>query len=336
VITREPHSMPALWGRLQSAAGFSPPRVSGDATSRRTEVRRRLKPAPRLFFLAALTATLALAQPGQPAPMQQSRNVQDGNLNLQLPDALKGVGIDQKLDQQIPLNLTFHDEFGRDVPLSSFFQSKKPVILALVYYRCPMLCTQILSGLESALRVLSFNPGQEFEVVSVSFDPKDTVEIAAAKKETYLKRYHRPGTANGWHFLTGDETNIKALTDAVGFHYKYDPKTDQFAHASGVMVVTPDGRLSKYFYGVEYSPRDLRLGLVEAAQNKIGNPVDQLLLFCFHYDPATGKYGAVAMNMVRFAGAGFALIGGCFLLIVFRRDFRADKKSLQGRNVRNG
>jgi protein SCO1 len=199
-----------------------------------------------------------------------------------------------------------------------------------------MLCTQILSGLESALRVLSFNPGQEFEVVSVSFDPKDTVEIAAAKKETYLKRYHRPGTANGWHFLTGDETNIKALTDAVGFHYKYDPKTDQFAHASGVMVVTPDGRLSKYFYGVEYSPRDLRLGLVEAAQNKIGNPVDQLLLFCFHYDPATGKYGAVAMNMVRFAGAGFALIGGCFLLIVFRRDFRADKKSLQGRNVRNG
>jgi len=290
----------------------------------------------KLFFTFALTATLALAQPGQPAPMQQSRSLQDSNLNLQLPDALKGVGIDQKLDQQVPLNLTFHDEFGRDVPLSSFFHSKRPVILALVYYRCPMLCTQILSGLESALRVLTFNPGQEFEVVAVSFDPKDTVEIAAAKKQMYLKRYNRPNTANGWHFLTGDQANIKALTDTIGYHYKYDPKTDQFAHASGVMIVTPDGRLSKYFYGVEYSPRDLRLGLVEAAQNKIGNPVDKLLLFCFHYDPATGKYGAVAMNMVRFAGAAFVLIGGCFLLIVFRRDFRADKKFTQGRNARNG
>jgi protein SCO1 len=307
---------------------------SSSCVSWRNFASRRL--CGKLFFLTALTAVAALAQPGQPAPMQQSRSLQDSNLNLQLPDSLKGVGIDQKLDQQVPLNLTFRDEFGRDVPLSSFFQSGKPVILALVYYRCPMLCTQILSGLEGALRVLTFNPGKEFEVVAISFDPKDTVEIAAAKKQMYLKRYNRPGTANGWHFLTGDQANIKALTDTIGYHYKYDPKTDQFAHASGVMIVTPDGRLSKYFYGVEYSPRDLRLGLVEAAQNKIGNPVDQLLLFCFHYDPATGKYGAVAMNMVRFAGGAFALIGGCFLLIVFRRDFRADKKSMQGRNVRNG
>lgn len=294
----------------------------------------------RVILMAALAASPALAQPGQPAPMQQSR-MQDSNLKLQLPEELKGVGIDQKLDQQIPLQLHFRDEFGRDAPLSSFFQAKKPVILALVYYRCPMLCTQILSGLESALKVLSFNPGQEFEVVSVSFDPKDTVEIAAAKKQMYLKRYGRPNTANGWHFLTGDEANIKALTDAVGYHYKYDPKTDQFAHASGVMIATPDGRLSKYFYGVEYSPRDLRLGLVEASNNKIGNPVDELLLFCYHYDPATGKYGAVAMNMIRFAGAAFALVGGFFLFVMFRRDFRADKKSLKarteaGRSVRNG
>ena len=290
--------------------------------------------------IAAFAASVAFAQPGQPAPPLASRSLQDSSLTTQLPGALQGVGIDQKLDQQVPLNLTFHDEYGRDVPLSSFFHAKKPVVLALVYYRCPMLCTQILTGLESSLKVVSFNPGQDFEVVSISFDPKDTPQLAAQKKQTYLKRYGRPNTANGWHFLTGDETNIKALTDAVGFHYKYDPKTDQFAHASGIMIVTPDGRLSKYFYGVEYSPRDMRLGLVEASANKIGNPVDALLLFCYHYDPATGKYGAVAMNLIRFAGAAFVLIGGMFLFIVFRRDFRADKKSLQtrggGSNVRNG
>ncbi|HZP17455.1 MAG TPA: SCO family protein [Terriglobales bacterium] len=239
-----------------------------------------------------------------------------------LPGSLQGVGIDQKLDERVPLNLTFNDEAGRPVPLSSFFHSKRPVILALVYYRCPMLCSQILSGLESSLKAVSFNPGQDFEVVSVSFDPKDTPETAAAKKQNYLKRYGRANTANGWHFLTGDEANIKALTDAVGYHYKYDPATDQFAHASGIMILTPDGRLSRYFYGVEYAPRDVRLGLVEASANKIGTPVDQILLFCFHYDPVTGKYGALAMNMVRGAGALFVLLGGGVLLIVFRRDLR--------------
>jgi len=285
----------------------------------------------RVWFVLALTAAAAVAQPGQPAPALASRSMQDSNLKTQLPAGLEGVGIDQKLDQQMPLDLIFKDENGHAVPLSTYFHAKKPVILALVYYRCPMLCTQILNGLESSLKVVSFNPGQDFEVVSVSFDPKDTTETAAGKKEFILKRYRRPNTANGWHFLTGDAANIKALTDAVGYHYRYDPKTDQFAHASGIMVVTPDGRLSKYFYGIEYSPRDVRLGLVEASQNKIGNPVDALLLFCFHYDPATGKYGAVAMNLLRFAGAAFALIGGMFLLIVFRRDFRADKKILASR-----
>jgi len=281
-----------------------------------------------LSFSAILT-TVAVAQPGQPAPMLPSRSMQDTNLKPALPGALNGVGIDQKLDSALPLNLTFKDEAGRDVPLSSFFHSGKPVLLALVYYRCPMLCTQILTGVESSLKVVSFNPGQDFEVVSVSFDPKDTPEIAAAKKQTYLKRYGRPNTQNGWHFLTGDEANIKALTDAVGFHYKYDAKTDQFAHASGIMIVTPDGRLSKYFYGVEYAPRDVRLGLVEASQGKIGNPVDQILLFCYHYDPATGKYGAIAMNMVRFAGAAFVVVCGMFLLVVFRRDFKHDKQQMR-------
>jgi protein SCO1/2 len=222
------------------------------------------------------------------------------------------------------LNLSFIDEAGATVPLSMFFHSKKPVILALVYYRCPMLCTQILTGLESSLKAVSFNPGQDFEIVAVSFDPKDTWQLAAAKKQTYLKRYGRANTANGWHFLTGDEANIKALTDAVGYHYKYDPTTDQFAHASGIMIVTPDGRLSRYFYGVEYAPRDVRLGLVEASQNKIGSPVDQILLFCYHYDPSTGKYGALVMRMVRVAGAGFVLVGGGFLLIVLRREKRSE------------
>ena len=196
------------------------------------------------------------------------------------------------------------------------------MLLAPVYYRCPMLCTQILNGVASALKAVSLRPGKDFEVVAFSFDPKDTPELASSKKATYMRRYGRPETANGWHFLTGDPANIKTLMDAVGFHYKYDPSTDQYAHASGVMIITPDGRLSKYFYGVEYAPRDLRLGLVEASANRIGSPVDQILLFCYHYDPATGKYGAITMNIVRAGGAGFVLVSGAFLLVMFRRERR--------------
>jgi protein SCO1/2 len=248
--------------------------------------------------------------------------MQDANLKPALPGALEGVGIDQRLDQMLPLDLMFRDEAGREVPLSTFFRSGKPVLLALVYYRCPMLCTQILSGLGASLKTMSLNPGRDFEVVSVSFDAKDTPETAAARKQTYLKRYNRPDTANGFHFLTGDETSIQALTAAVGFRYKYDAATDQFAHASGIMIATPEGRLSRYFYGVEYAPRDVRLGLVEASRNKIGNPVDQILLFCFHYDPLTGKYGATAMNLLRISGAAFVLIGGAILLAMLRREKR--------------
>jgi protein SCO1 len=280
----------------------------------------------QLALIILVTATWALAQPGQPAPAQPSYSMQDSNLKTALPKALEGVGIDQKLDEQIPLDLVFKDEAGRNVPFSNFFSKGKPVVLALVYYRCPMLCTQILTGLESTLKAVTFNPGKDFEVVAVSFDPKDTPELAAAKKQTYLRRYARPNTANGWHFLTGDEKNIKSLTDAVGYHYKYDPKTDQFAHASGIMVLTPDGRVSRYFYGVEYAPRDVRLGLVEASQNKIGSPADAILLFCFHYDPSTGKYGAIAINILRGSAALFALVGGMFLLIVIRRDVRSGKR----------
>ncbi len=282
----------------------------------------------RLLTIAVFASAVALAQPGQPAPAQPSYSMQDSNLRPALPGALLGVGIDQKLNAQVPLDLTFRDEYGKSVPLSTYFKSGKPVLLAPVYYRCPMLCTQILNGVAGALKAVTFNPGQEFEVVAFSFDPKDTPEIALAKKATYMKRYGRANTANGWHFLTGEEANIKPLMDAVGFHYKYDPSTDQYAHASGIMIITPDGRLSKYFYGVEYSPRDLRLGLVEASQNRIGTPVDEILLFCYHYDEATGKYGAVAMNMVRAAGGTFALGLCAALFIAFRRESR--KRRLEG------
>jgi protein SCO1/2 len=189
-----------------------------------------------------------------------------------------------------------------------------------------MLCTQILNGTVASLKAVSFDPGKDFEVLAVSFDPKDTPELASAKRENYLRRYGRPGTANGWHFLTGGQASIQALTSAVGFRYRYDPNTQQFAHASAVMVLTPEGKVSRYFYGVEYAPRDLRLGLVEASQNKIGTPVDQVLLFCYHYDPATGKYGAVAMGLVRFLGVGFVLISSTFLFVAWRRDWRKDRR----------
>jgi protein SCO1/2 len=210
------------------------------------------------------------------------------------------------------------------VPLSTYFRSGKPVLLALVYYQCPMLCTQILNGVERSLKAVSFNPGRDFEVVAVSFDPSDTPELAAQKKANHLKRYGRPDTANGWHFLTGTEPEIRKVTEAVGFRYRWDEATRQFAHASGIMILTPQGKVSRYFYGVEYAPRDVRLGLVEASNNRIGSAADKILLFCYHYDPGTGKYGAVAMNMVRFAGAAFALIAGGMLLMAWRRDFRRD------------
>ncbi len=281
------------------------------------------------LLLSLLAAAAAWAQPGQPAPAQPSAMRDPNSRPAPLPAALQGVTVEQKLNEQVPLDLVFHDEFGRSLPLSTYFSGNKPVILALVYYTCPMLCNMVLNGVESTLKAISLDPGRDFEVVAVSFDPRDTPAIAAAKRDSYLQRYRRPNTANGWHFLTGDEASIKALTSAVGFRYKFDPVTGQYAHASSIMILTPQGKLSRYFYGVEYAPRDVRLGLVEASQNKIGTPVDQILLFCYHYDPATGKYGAVAMRMMRFAGATFVLICGAFLFVAWRRDWRRDRQVLR-------
>lgn len=241
------------------------------------------------------------------------------------PPLLREVGIDQKLGDQVPLDLEFRDEQGRTVKLGQYF-GEKPVVLALVYYECPMLCTQVLNGLTSALKVLKFDAGNEFEIVTVSFDARETPAMAAAKKENYLARYERPQSAAGWHFLTGEQSSIDALTKSVGFRYAWDERGNQFAHASAIMVLTPQGRLAQYFYGIEYSPKDLRLGLVEASQNKIGNFVDKVLLYCYHYDPATGKYGVMIMRVLRLSAVATMLALGIFMAVMFRRDRRQARR----------
>jgi protein SCO1/2 len=235
---------------------------------------------------------------------------------------LRDVRIEQKLDQQLPLDLVFRDEAGQQVRLGQYF-GKKPVVLALVYYDCPMLCTQVLNGMVTSFRVLPFQIGNEFDVVTVSFDPRETSALAAAKKKVYinyLPEKMRAGASNGWHFLTGDPASIAQLTDAVGFRYRYDEATRQFAHASAIMLTTPQGKLSRYFYGIDYPARDLRLGLIESSANKIGSPVDQLLLYCYHYDPATGKYGAAVMKVMRIAGVITVLGIAAMLLLLKARN----------------
>ncbi|MBM3814164.1 MAG: SCO family protein [Acidimicrobiia bacterium] len=223
------------------------------------------------------------------------------NRDLAMPEMLKQVGIEQKLNSQIPMEAEFTDSHGINKPLRQWMNGR-PAVLLLVYYECPMLCGMELNGLLRALRALPLTAGKEFDVLTVSFDPKDTPKTAAAKRGDYLQMYRRPEGATGWHFLTGGEAEIKKLTSAVGYGYQLDANTGQWAHASGIMVLTPEGRVSKYFYGVEYSARDLRLGLVEAGRGKIGTIADQFLLFCYHYDPSTGKYGMVVLNIVRAGG----------------------------------
>jgi protein SCO1 len=238
------------------------------------------------------------------------------------PEMLKEIGIDQRLNENLPLALPFRDEAGRTVELGDYF-GKRPVVLALVYYNCPMLCTQVLNGLVASLNVMSLEAGRDFDVVAVSFDTREKPAMAAAKKEAYLSRYKHPAASAGWHFLTGDAPSVEALTKAAGFRYRYDAKLEQFAHASAIMVATPEGRLARYFYGIEYPPRDLRLGLVEASAGRIGTPVDQVLLYCFHYDPASGKYGPVIVNIIRIAGLATVVLIGLGMLAMSRRRARA-------------
>jgi len=266
-----------------------------------------------------IAASIALALVSAPAQAQLQGPVQDIGVR---PDLLKDVGVDQKLNQSVPLNLTFRDEHGKPVQLAQYF-GQKPVILSLVYYNCPMLCTQVLNGLESSLKLIPLDIGKQFEVVTVSIDPTERPILAEAKQALYTGLYGRPNAAQGWHFLTGDEQQIRQLANAVGFRYAYDPGSKQFAHASAIMVLTPEGKISRYFYGIQFPSRDLRLGLVEASEGKIGAPVDQVLLFCYHYDPSTGKYGLLISRLIQAVGAITVLAIGGLILVLYRREHYA-------------
>ncbi len=273
------------------------------------DMTKRSKHLLATLFVAILMSLPAFGQGMTQGVMSPPANVR--------PPGLKNVGIEQHLDEQIPPDLTFRDETGKPVRLGDYF-GKRPVILNLVYYQCPMLCGEVLSGLESALRVLKFDVGKEFEVLTVSFDPRETPDMATKKKAEFLKRYGRPSAAAGWHFLTGPQESIDALTKAAGFQYQYDPKTGQFAHATAIAILTPEGKIAQYYYGVEYAPKDLRLGLIQASENKIGTLADQVLLYCYHYDPTTGKYGAIIARVLQLSGLATVLLLGVLMTVLIR------------------
>jgi len=267
-----------------------------------------------LLLVAASPAAAQMT--GAPAPGFK-REV--GMTASTIPAPLREIGFDQNLDGQVPLDTPFRDEAGRVVLLGDYF-GKRPVVLVFAYYDCPMLCTLVINGLSSALKVMSLSPGKDFEIVTVSFDARDTPVNASAKKAAYLERYRREGAAEAWHFLTGDQASIDRLTKAAGFRYVWDKDTKQFAHPTGVMVLTPAGRLARYLFGIEYGPRDLRFAIVEASAGRIGSAVDSLLLYCYHYDPMTGRYGLAIMKAMRIAGAGTVLALGAFIFLMVRRE----------------
>jgi protein SCO1/2 len=235
------------------------------------------------------------------------------------PAILDKVGIAQNLNAQIPPDLAFRDETGKSVRLGDFF-GQKPIVLSLVYFDCPALCTEVLNGELRTMKAISLDLGKDFDAVTVSFEPKDTPALAEAKRDVYIGQYGRPGAADHWHFLTGDQQSIDALTNAAGFHYAYDSSIRQYAHAAAILVLTPDGRIDRYFYGVVYPARDLRLGLVEASEGKIGTVTDHALLYCYQYDPMTGKYGVVVMNVLRVAGGLTVLLLAIFMTLMFLRE----------------
>lgn len=241
-----------------------------------------------------------------------------------LPDALQKTGIEQKLGEQLPLDAEFKDENGRAVKLGEFFNKGRPVVLAFVYYECPMLCNEVLNGLTGTLKGISFDAGKEFDVVAISFDARenDKPDLAKNKKESYMARYGRPGTEKGWHLLTGTQASIEAVTKAAGFGFQWDEKSNQFAHAGGIMVVTPEGKMSRYFYGIDYSPKDVKFGVMESAENKVGNAAEKLLLYCFHYDPSTGKYGLAILSVIRLGAVATLLGMGAMGFVFWRRNKR--------------
>ncbi|MGQ9488317.1 MAG: SCO family protein [Armatimonadota bacterium] len=267
----------------------------------------------------ALAVTPAGAQFWQQPEREKSTNV----------SLTREITIEQKLNEQVPLNLTFRDETGREVQLKQYF-GKKPVLLTLVYYECPSLCGLVLQGLLKSLRVVNYTPGDQFEIVTVSINPKETPQLAAAKKQNFLEEYGRLDAAKGWHFLTGEEPQIRKLADSVGFRYVYDPKSGQFAHAAGIMLLTPSGKVARYFYGIEYSPRDLRLGIMDASQGKVGSPVEKVILFCYQYDPTTGKYSLAIIRVIQLASVLTALVLGGFISTQMYRERRKIKKEARG------
>jgi len=288
----------------------------------RKEPRSPLRtPSVFVFLICAFFAVSAVKQHAQMAagPATAGYKQEPGVVSSTLPAPLREIGFDQNIDRPLPLDTTFRNEAGATVHLGDYF-GKRPVVLVFAYYDCPMLCTMVINGLSSALGVLSLNPGKDFEIVTVSFNPHDTPASATAKKAAYLERYRRPGSAEGWHFLTGDQPQIDRVTKAAGFRYVWDEQTKQYAHPSGVIVATPDGLLAKYLFGIEYGPRDLRLAIVEASQGKVGTAADALLLYCYHYDPMTGRYGLAIMRAVRIAGAATVLAIGTFIVVMVRRE----------------
>jgi protein SCO1/2 len=272
-------------------------------------------------FLAATSLLLAILA-SRPASAQNPTGlVEPGEPTSARPGILSKIAIDQRIGTQIPADIPFVDENGKHVTIGQYF-GKRPVILALVYYECPMLCTQVLNGLVSAVSVMNLNAGSEFDVVAVSFNPKEGPGLAFQKKANYVQRYGRPQTVDGWHFLTGTEESIARLTQTVGFQYAFDPKIGQYAHGAAIEVLTPKGIIARYFYGIEFSPRDLRFGLIEASSERIGSIVDDVLLFCYHYDPSTGKYGASVLTMVRLGAVATVLAFAIFLTVSLRRERR--------------
>jgi protein SCO1/2 len=268
---------------------------------------------------------LSLLAPAS-AHAQYANAPERGTAAKQRPGAIDKVGIDQKIGQQLPLDLVFRDEDGKDVKLGQFFGSR-PVVLALAYYECPMLCTQVLNGMTGALKTLSFDAGKDFDVVVVSIDPKDNFRLAANKKQSYLTHYGRPETAGGWHFLTGSEASIKPLAEAIGFRYAYDANIKQYAHGAAIYVATPSGVVARYLLGIDFAPRDLRLSIVEASNNKLGTITDKVLLLCYHYDPSVGKYGVAILNAVRIGFVATVTGFMAFLFVSLRGERRANNKA---------
>jgi protein SCO1/2 len=276
---------------------------------------------------AAGALVLSLGSPLLSAQVSAYGDKETGPTNDRPPTLLNGVGIDQRLNTQLPLNLAFTDDTGQQVKLASYF-GKRPAILALVYYRCPMLCSEELDGLTSSLEMVRYVPGKDFDIIVVSIDPSEGTDLAAAKKREYVKRYGRPETANGWHFLTGTQQNIDALTQAVGFRYVKltvpGSSLMQYAHASSIQIVTPEGKLAQYYMGVEYSPKDMLLGLDEASSNRIGSPVDNILTYCYHYDPTTNRHDLIIARVIQLGGFVTVVLLGGFMFVMFRRDYKLE------------